>query len=273
MDLTLSIVQMDVQVSQPAANLKKAEVWMQKAVAQDSQLICFPEMWTTGFNWATNKQIAQEQEEIIEQIAALAKKYGLWINGSTLALNKDGQLSNTSILFDNDGQQVATYRKTHLFSLLHEDEHLAPGEHLTLVDTPWGLAGLSICYDIRFPELFRTYALQGAKFILSPMAFPYPRLAHWQILVRARAIENQLYMIGSNHVGNEDFGPAGKVTYFGHSCIIDPWGDTVVEAGETKEELLTTTINLDRVDEIRAQMTVLQDRRPALYDLNPTPEQ
>ncbi len=144
---------------------------------------------------------------------------------------------------------------------------MAPGNALCTVQTPWGLAGLSICYDIRFPELFRTYALKGVKIQFSPMAFPYPRLPHWKILVRARAIENQMFMLGANQVGPEDFGPDGVATYFGSSCIIDPWGETVAEAGEQEETLITATIDTEKVDEIRNKMKVLRDRRPDLYEL------
>jgi omega-amidase len=265
--LTLSIAQMKVARGQPDENLRKAEPWVAEAARRDSQLICFPEMWTTGFDWAANKRIAGEQARTIERVAALAKRYGLWINGSMLALNARGQVANTSILFNAKGEQVAVYRKTHLFTLMHEEKHMEPGESLALTDAPWGRTALSICYDIRFPELFRTYALKGAELVLSPMAFPHPRLAHWKVLVRARAIENQMFMVGVNQVGSEDFGAEGAVTYFGTSCIIDPWGETVLEASEDREELLTATLDLAKVAETRAKMTVLRDRRPELYEL------
>ena len=204
---------------------------------------------------------------MIGRIGNMAQKFGIWVNGSVLALDEENRVTNTSILFDAKGQQTGIYRKTHLFSLLHENQHMAAGKSLTIVDTPWGKAGLAICYDIRFPELFRTYALRGVKFVLIPAAFPHPRLDHWQILVRARAIENQMFCIGVNQVGREDFGTDGWVTYFGHSVIIDPWGRTVLEGGE-EETLFTATIDMDQVHEIRSTMTVLQDRRPELYALN-----
>lgn len=184
-----------------------------------------------------------------------------------LALNEEGKVSNTSILFDATGKRAGIYRKTHLFTMFHEDEHMAPGNSLCTVQTPWGMVGLSVCYDIRFPELFRTYALKGVKIQLSPMAFPYPRLQHWKVLVRARAIENQMYMIGTNQVGTEDFGFDGVVTYFGDSSIIDPWGETVIEGGEKEESLLTASIEIDKVDQIRSKMKVLNDRRPDLYEV------
>jgi predicted amidohydrolase len=261
----LSIAQIEVAQSHPEENLRKGEALIAESAKRGSDLICFPEMWTTGFNWPNNERMAREHEKIIDRVAGLAKRYGIWINGSMLALDEQGKVSNTSLLFNAKGERAGVYRKTHLFTLLHEEQHMAPGKYLTVVDTPWGLVGLSVCYDIRFPELFRTYALKGARAVLLPMAFPYPRIPHWKVLVRARAIENQLFMIGVNQVGSEDFGPDGSVTYFGDSCIIDPWGDTVVEAGETNEELLTATIDMDKAEEIRRKMTVLSDRRPDLY--------
>jgi predicted amidohydrolase len=224
-------------------------------------------MWTTGFDWDNNERIASEQEKVIERVADMAKRYGIWINGSMLALNAEGKVSNTSILFDADGRRAGVYRKTHLFTFLHEDRHMVPGEALCAVATPWGLAGLSVCYDIRFPELFRSYALMGVKFQFAPVAFPYPRLQHFKILLRARAIENQMFMISTNQVGSEDFGSDGVATYFGSSAVIDPWGETIVEANETEETLLTATIDIDKVEEIRNKMTVLRDRRPDIYKL------
>ncbi|RPJ62960.1 MAG: carbon-nitrogen family hydrolase, partial [Dehalococcoidia bacterium] len=229
--------------------------------------ICFPEMWTTGFDWETNKRLASQQEKTVSAIAAMARQYHIWINGSMLALDEKGQVSNTSMLFDANGRRAGTYRKTHLFSLFHEDRHMAAGNSICVADTPWGLAGLSICYDIRFPELFRTYALKGVKLQFIPSAFPYPRLQHWKVLLRARAIENQMFVIGTNQVGTEDFGPDSTATYFGDSAIIDPWGETVIEAVENEEMLLTASIDVSKADQVRSKMKVLSDRRPELYQL------
>ena len=267
MNLTVSIAQMRVAVSQPEENLRKAEVWIAEASRRGSDVICFPEMWTTGFNWLNNERLAASHDKIVDRVAEMARSYGIWINGSMLALNEAEKSPIPHFCSIQRASRQDVYRKTHLFSLLHEDAHMAPGEHLTVVDTPWGRVGLAICYDIRFPELFRTYALKGVEIVFCPMAFPYPRLDHWKILVRARAIENQMFVVGINQVGSEDFGSDGVVTYFGDSVIIDPWGRTVIEAGETDEMLLTATVNMDRVKEIRANMTVLKDRRPDLYEL------
>ena len=267
MKLTVSLAQMNVLRAQPRENLAKGEALIAEAARRGSDVVCFPEMWTTGFDWESNARTARDHERIVEQVGRLAEKYGIWVTGSVLALNEEGKVSNACILFGPGGDRVGTYRKTHLFSLFHEDRHMAPGESSCLAETPWGPAGLAVCYDIRFPELFRTYALKGAKLVFCPAAFPYPRLEHWKILVRARAIENQMYLVAVNQVGSEDIGPRGSVTYFGTSMIVDPWGRTVVEAGETEEMLLTATFDPDLADEIRKNMRVLQDRRPDIYEL------
>jgi predicted amidohydrolase len=266
--LTIAIAQMNVVSRRPEENLTKAETLITEAVRQGSDLICFPEMWTSGFDWSYLAEKAGEHEAVCERIAELARRYRIWINGSLPLLTADGRVANTSILFTSKGERAGVYQKVHLFSLLHEDQHLAAGNALTVVDTPWGKIGLSICYDIRFPELFRSYALQGVRLVLSPAAFPHPRLDHWQVLTRARAIENQMFLVAVNRVGSEDFGPDGVLRYFGTSLIVDPWGIKVLDAGETEEGLLTACINLAEVDELRRRMRVLEDRRPELYTLS-----
>lgn len=267
MKLTISLAQLDVISGEPDKNLDKGSVFLAEAINRDSDLVVFPEMWTTGFNWKRNKEIAIKQEEVLEQIADMARESRLWINGSMLALNDKGELANTSILYSPDGKRAAVYRKVHLFSFVGEDKHMVSGDELATAETPWGKVGLSICYDIRFPELFRSYALQGVKMILCPIAFPHPRLEHWRILSRARAIENQLYMVSTNQVGLSDSSRKGDVRFFGNSAIIDPWGDFVIEGNDCDEELLTATIDMEMVDDVREKMKVFQDRRPEVYRL------
>lgn len=261
MQLTLSLAQMQITLGDPAANLKKADEWAAEAARRGSDIIIFPEMWTTGCDWPNIKKLAARQVEVISSVAELAKKHNIWVNGSMLALDENGQPANTSILFDPTGEQAGLYRKIHLFGVMDEDQYLAPGQHLTVVETPWGQSGLSICYDLRFTEMFRTYALNGVNIVYVPAEWPHPRLAHWRTLLRARAIENQMYLVGVNAVGND-----GTYTFFGHSAIIDPWGNTVIEGGEV-EVLLTATIETENVAEVRQKIPVFNDRRPELYKL------
>lgn len=262
MKLTISLAQMQITLGDTAANLKKAAEWTAEAARRGSDLIIFPEMWTTGCDWPNIEKLSTQQAEVIEEVALLARKHNIWLNGSMLALDEAGKPSNTSILFDPQGQQAGLYRKIHLFGVMNEDEHLAPGQHLTTVETAWGQSGLAICYDLRFAEMFRTYALNGVNMVYLPAEWPHPRLAHWQTLLRARAIENQMYMVGCNAVGSD-----GTYTFFGHSAIIDPWGNAVVEGGES-ELLLTAAIETDMVAEVRQKIPVFKDRRPELYRLS-----
>jgi omega-amidase len=262
MKLTISLAQIDIALADPEANLKKADLWTAEAARRGSEVVVFPEMWTTGFEWPKLRQLSTQSEAVVAEVAALARKHQVWLNGSLLAVDETGQPANTSIFFDPTGQVAGLYRKVHLFGLMDEDRYLAAGQRLTTVETPWGQSGLAICYDLRFPELFRTYALQGVTIVYLPAEWPHPRLAHWQTLLRARAIENQMYMVGVNRVGRDS-----ASEFFGHSAIIDPWGNAVMEGGES-ELLLTATIETDVVTEVRRKITVFKDRRPGLYRLD-----
>jgi len=264
----IALCQMKVAAADPEANLAKAEKFVAEAAAGGCTLICFPEMWTTGFNWHFNASFAPDHGAVAARIGALAAAGGLWIGGSFLELDERSRPANTFVLFDAQGRRAAVYRKTHLFTFMGEERHMAAGERLTAVETPWGKTGLAVCYDLRFPELFRTYALSGVGLCLLPAAFPHPRLQHWRILTRARAIENQMFFAAVNQVGEEAIPRQGRTVYFGHSCIIDPWGETLAEAGEDEETLVVADIDLERVEEIRNRMRVLKDRRPELYRLS-----
>lgn len=261
MKLTLSLAQIDITLGDPTANLAKAAEWTAEAARRGSDLIIFPEMWTTGYDWPHVEKLAPQQDRVLAEVAALAKAHQVWLNGSMLALDEAGKPTNTSILFDPNGQQAGLYRKIHLFGLMEEDKYLAAGRHLTAVETAWGQSGLAICYDLRFAEMFRTYALSGVNMVCLPAEWPHPRLNHWRTLLRARAIENQMFMVGVNRVGSD-----GTYQFLGHSAIIDPWGNTVIEGGES-ELLLTATIETDMVAEVRAKIPVFRDRRPELYRL------
>ena len=262
MQLTLSLAQMEITLGDPAANLKKADEWAAEAAQRGSNLVVFPELWTTGCDWDHVQELVVDEAQIIAQVGGLAKKHNIWLNGSMLVRDAAGQPSNASILFDPHGEAAGVYRKIHLFGVMNEDQFLASGQSLTTVETPWGQNGLSVCYDLRFTEMFRSYALQGVNMVFVPAEWPHPRVAHWRTLLRARAIENQMYIVGVNSVGSD-----GTYTFSGHSAIIDPWGNAIIEGGES-EVLLTATIETDQVAEVRGKIPVFKDRRPELYELN-----
>ena len=263
----ISLVQMRVQQADVNANLAKGEVFIAEAAKRGSSIVAFPEMWTTGFDFIKNKALAPKQDHTLQKVMQLAKHYKIWITGSMLTADEQGRACNSAVLINPEGHEIARYNKSHLFSPMHEDQYVTPGNFLKTVETPWGITGFSICYDIRFPEIFRTLAIKGASIIFCPIAAPYPRLEMWRHLVRARAIENIIYMVGINQVGQEQLEVEGKITYYGHSCIIDPIGNTVIETGDSHEVLLTAEIDMALVHEAREKMPVWKDRRPELYEL------
>jgi predicted amidohydrolase len=266
MEITVSIAQMDVVQGEPGTNLERGCAMIAEAAQRGSHLICFPEMWTTGFDWERNRKLAAAHATIQRAIAEQAARHGVWISSPMLSLSTDGRMQNTSFLFAPDGSLPAAYNKIHLFSPIHEDRSIHAGNTLCVADTPWGLTGLSICYDLRFPELFRSLALRGVCLQICSAAFPHPRQEHWRVLTRARAIENQVFMLAVNRVGSETVASHGSIAYCGASAVIDPWGNSVVEA-EEQECLLTTAIDTALCNEARTRIPVLHDRRPDAYEL------
>jgi predicted amidohydrolase len=259
MTLTLSLAQIDIVLGEPQANLAAVAPLVEKAARRGSQLLLLPELWTTGYILERAHELAETLDgPTARQLQTWAVAYRLWIVGSLLLRDADG-VANAAPLFGPEGQILGPYRKIHRFGPMAEDRWLSAGHTPGLFDLPWGLTGLAICYDLRFPELFRHYALAGARLILIPSEWPHPRLAHWRTLLRARAIENQCFVAACNRVGT-----TGTASFFGASAVIDPWGETLVEAGEV-ETLLTVTIDTTLVDEVRRRIPVFEDRRPELY--------
>ncbi len=258
--LKLSLAQMNVVLGEPETNLQTVRLMAAEAARRGSQMLLLPELWSTGYDLENAANHATTIDAgIFAEVAEMAVHHQLYILGSCLSLLAEGKYGNTAVLFDPHGQALETYSKIHLFRLMQEEQYLTAGDHLTLVDSQWGKLGLAICYDLRFPEMFRSYGLGGANVVFLPSEWPHPRLAHWQTLLRARAIENQFYVVACNRVGSSK-----QTDFFGHSCIIDPWGQTVLEAGE-EEMLLTCELDLSRVQAVRQKIPIFQDRRPELY--------
>jgi predicted amidohydrolase len=250
---------MHLHLGDPKANYERVHAWTVEAARRGSALVVFPELWSTAYdleNWP--RHASPPGQGMFARLAALSRENRIAIGGSVLEA-RDGRAYNAFALFDAAGALLATYRKVHLFRLMDEEKWLAPGERLELVEADWGLTGLGICYDLRFPEMFRAYALRGARLVLLPAEWPSRRAAHWHTLLRARAIENQMFVAGCNRVGEskgEHFG--------GGSAVIDPWGEAVIEGGSA-ETLLTAEIDLAMVDEVRKRIPVFEDRREDVY--------
>ena len=216
-----------------------------------------PELWTTGYDLERAAEIAVDLTGSTE-ISKLAREFGVYLCGSVLE-RRDGKFFNALTIYSPEGELLAVYRKLHLFAPLGEPTFLSSGDEPVTIELPWGKTGLAICYDLRFPELFRSYAVAGARLMLVCAEWPHPRLEHWRTLLRARAIENQAYVVACNAVGR-----VNETVFFGHSMIINPWGEVLLEAGEA-ETVLSDELSLDEVDQIRAQFPVLADRREELF--------
>ena len=244
--MQIALAQFEVDRGLPQANLEKIRGFAAEAATAEAQALFLPEMCTTGFDWKCNRELLPEAAELSDSVAALASELGIAICGSFLEQTEVGGMANTLMYWNASGERVARYRKVHLFTLFHEERHVEAGDEIVTAETELGRLGCSVCYDLRFPEIFRQCALDGAELQVLPAAFPHPRLEHWRTLIRARAIENQCF-IAVNQCGAEGHGNAvGEVVYFGHSAVIDPWGNIVAEAG-AEEGLFYTEVDLSLV--------------------------
>lgn len=259
MKITISLGQMKVLRGQPDANFERVREWTREAAKRGSSLVLFPELWHSGYDLEHRERYAARMGEgILAHIRDPACEQKIAIGGSVLE-TRDGRIYNSFPLFNAEGRCLAVYSKMHLFSMMNEGKWLTPGESFVTADAPWGLTGLSICYDIRFPEVFRHYAFSGTRIVLIVAEWPVRRIEHWKTLLLARAIENQMFIAGCNCLGEFREG-----TFGGCSAIVDPWGRYVAEAGE-EESLLTAEIDLDLVEKTRRQFPFFKDSRRDMY--------
>jgi omega-amidase len=261
--LTIALAQMDVRPGKPTANLARARDFAVRARDANADLLLLPELWLHGYDLERAEEWAAPLGEGgFSHMAGLASESGLYLAGSLFERHPDG-VSNTAVLYAPDGTLLGSYRKVHLFRLMQEPRYLFPGDHATLCPTPWGPVGLSVCYDLRFPELFRTMALSGAVLFLVPAQWPVRRVEAWLLLARARAVENELFVAACNRVGSD-----GEVDFPGHSCIVDPWGSVLAEGGD-QERLVLAQADLREIQRVRGYLTVYEDRRPHAYHVKP----
>lgn len=250
-----------------AANLKEAAHWIRRAAAQGAMLVALPEV----FIWRGSKKLERQFAEPIPgdsstALAGLARELRIYLlAGSILeAIPNSNKAYNTSLFFDPNGRLLAAYRKIHLFDVdlangvsLRESGTRAHGAETVTVQTEIGVMGLSVCYDLRFPELYRGLAKNGAQVIFVPSAFTaYTGEAHWEALLRARAIENQAYVIAPDQFGKN---PKSFEAH-GHSMIIDPWGKVIAELPDGPG-VITAEIDLDYLARVRAELPALDHRR------------
>lgn len=239
-----------------------------------ADLIMLPEMWNGPYEAKRFPDFAEPEGGPSWQfLSALAKERHVYLCGGSIAEREDDRVYNTAYVFDPDGRQIAKHRKMHLFDIdvkggqrFFESDTLSPGNDVTVFSTPFCKMGLCICYDFRFPELARLMVDAGAKVILVPAAFNMTTgPAHWELLFRQRAVDNQVYTVGVAPARD----PAASYQSWGHSIVCSPWGEVLMQADE-KESVAITSLDLDRVDEIRRQLPLLSQRRTDVYRLERT---
>ena len=263
-----------------AANQATVSALASEAAAQGARMLFLPEC----VNYMKGDDDVVETNTVLQPLSgpsmteyrAIARRNGLWISvgGFQELSNQAGKGHNTHVVIDADGRLAAVYRKAHLFDLdlpglrLQESERTVAGKSLTVVDTPAGRLGLSVCYDLRFPRLYGALTAAGSQLLAIPAAFTVPTgAAHWELLLRARAVETQCYVVAAAQVGVHN-----KVrTSYGHAMIIDPWGVVLAQAGGTEAanaapSIVTAHIDLDYVDHVRSRMPVGAHAVPALYE-------
>ena len=260
--MKVSCIQMNMRFSDPDWNFDRAEQLIPEA-ADGSDVVVLPETWNTGFfpHEDLERYADEEGKMVRERISALAKRYAVNIVAGSVVNRKAGGIYNSAYIFDRHGIEIGEYDKTHLFTPMDEDRYFRKGDHLTAFELDGIRCGIIICYDIRFPELIRTYSVKGLDMLFVVSQWPQVRIPHLLALSKARAIENQMFVVCCNSCGT-----AGETVYGGNSSIHDPWGETLALAG-SGEEILTADCDLSVVKGIRDSINVFRDRRPELYDI------
>jgi predicted amidohydrolase len=254
-----------------AANVETALRLIDEAAATGARLVVLPEIWTFLGGDEGNRANAEPiPGPVTSALASKAKQHGIYLHGGSILEKRDGEpkLFNTTVVFDPNGEVVAQYSKIHLFDVVldgvaayQESNTVQRGEEIVTFDMDGTTVGLAICYDLRFPELFRILRLRGADVIVLPAAFTMTTgKDHWEVLIRARAIENQVYMVSCGQFGPD---ASGKWCY-GRSLVADPWG-TVLGTAPDREYVLKATVDLDYLQKVRRQVPSVENRQTDLY--------
>jgi omega-amidase len=230
-----------------------------KKLNQPVDLIVLPEMWPSGFRVKEGTVLVKQTREVLNELSHFAQRKKTYIVGSHLT-GKEGQYYNTASVISPRGKIVGQYRKVHLFQLGGENKKFQPGNKAVVTKTPIAKLGLSICYDLRFPELLRKEVLAGAEILVIPSAWPKERIDHYRSLLKARAIENLCFVVSANKIGKN----AEGVLYGGHSIAFDPWGKMLGELG-SQPGILHVTLDLEVLHKTRRSFPVFEARREEVY--------
>lgn len=253
--MKIASIQMSVGDESKAERLERAEKLLQRAKGAD--LVILPEIWNVGYFCFDRYESESEPIDgpTFQRVSSIARQHGFYLHMGSFVESRGGKLYNTSLLIDRLGKPIGTYRKVHLFGYgSKESQILSRGSEVVVVETELGKIGMSTCYDLRFPELFRKMTDRGAELFLVASGWPYPRLEHWLMFNRIRAIENTAFLASSNCVGINR-----GARFCGHSMIVDPWG-VIISSGGDEESIVRAEIDISRVSAIRKEFPALSDR-------------
>ncbi|MCF7935730.1 MAG: carbon-nitrogen family hydrolase [Synergistales bacterium] len=261
--MRIAVIQMEIAAGSPEVNRKTVKEGLQSVQQRRPDVVVLPEMWNIGYALDRAEELADRGgREVEELVGPLAGELGATVVAGSVANKKDGGIYNTLHVFSADGRRIAEYDKAHLFRLMEEEKYLTPGEQLCTFRHDGCICGAAICYDLRFPELFRSLALLGSEIVFVPAVWPSQRVEAWRRLLIARAIEDQMFVVGCNRVGYE-----GETWFSGHSMVVDPLGTVIGECADEIPETLVVDIDPEQVREVRETIPVFRDRRPELYRL------
>jgi predicted amidohydrolase len=270
-DLKIALCQMKVGLDK-SQNIKKAVKFMEKA-GEKADLVVLPEMFNCPYQtdqFPLYAEVAHDSPTL-DAVSQAARDQEVYLVAGSIPERDQDHIYNTSFIYNPAGEVIGRHRKLHLFDIdlpgqiqFKESDTLTPGDQVTVVDTDFGKLGVAICYDLRFPELARLMTLQGAQLLVYPGAFNLTTgPAHWEILSRVRALDNQVYLATCSPARDDE---ASYVAY-GHSLVADPWGEVIVQAG-TGEEIVHAQLESSRVENTRQELPLLKNRRRDLYTID-----
>ncbi len=257
--MKIALVQMEVLEKNKAGNVEKACKLLKEAAPQ-ADIAVLPEIWTTGYSLGhLSKEAEYLNGPVIEEVRRIAAGNNCAVVAGSIPLRKgDGNVYNTTVVIDKKGEIVFCYSKLHLFSMFNEQRFFKQGNDFNTYELEGVTCASTICYDLRFPELYRHMALKGAKIIFVPAEWPKIRGGIWDLFTRARALENHTFIVGVNCAGKFH-----DQKFYGHSAVIDPFGRELAVCGE-EEEIAYCDIDLSQIDKANEYMNVLKDVRPEL---------
>jgi len=256
--LTVSLIQMNVSLGQPEQNFARVKKLLDRDLHAQTDLILLPEMWSTGYDFPNFSRLAGSTPALLEQLSTIAIQRSTAIGGTML--EQEGKnFYNTFYLIDLAGEIISRYRKIHLFSLMNEPDFLSPGKEMVIGKIKNIPVGLMTCYDLRFPEFSQQLALKGARLLLISAQWPKQRAAHWQALLKARAIENQLFIVACNRIGQ-----GTEQVFPGLSAVYDPWGEQILKPPR-RQGGFSCQLNFNQLRAARQTIDIFSDRRPDVY--------